>query len=72
MEAAAGGDKELATDAVQMLSTMDYARLKKEYEGKASIPVTLGVPEGAQPDASLGLPLGKAVFWSVSEASRSG
>ena len=57
---------------VQMLSTMDYARLKKEYEGKASIPVTLGVPEGAQPDASLELPLGKAVFWSVSEASRSG
>ena len=69
VEAAAGGDAALASDVVQMLSTMDYPRFATQYKSGGAVTCKLG--DGPEGDvATVVLEVGKSVFLSVSEASR--
>ena len=67
---AAGGDQALADDTIQMLTGMDYGRFAKEHKAGSIISCKLG--DGVDGAVStVNLQVGKSVFLSVSEASRS-
>ena len=67
---AAGGDQALAADTMQMLTGMDYGRFAKEHKAGSMISCKLG--DGVDGAVStVNLQVGKSVFLSVSEASRS-
>jgi isoleucyl-tRNA synthetase len=59
-------DKDLADDCVQLLSTMDYPRLKSKSEGKSVIDVKIAIGDSNE---VVSLTVGREVFWSMSEAA---